>query len=183
MKMQQEGTKDICMCFKSDKKHRYETASNRAILEFHTTRFSVIIPIFVSLLAFVAELYSAAHSIEGDVSCLYIFRLLNTTFIPTHIATTTVFLYQHFSLSNYYNQVGRVRPIDDTELKAENAGLTIGSTVILAFFYALFSREVTTENQFFLFVMQCFYMLILWKFSIKDRIIIYEKPIKNVVSY
>lgn len=179
----QEGTKDNCMCFESDKRRHHEMESKGKMLQFHTTRSSVLIPIFISVLVYVVELYSVYYVAEESVSCLKLFRLFNTTFIPTHIATTTVFLYQHFSLFNYCIYVGKRRPIEDTELRTEYAGLTIGSTIVLAVFYVLFSFKVSLGNQIVLLVMQCLYMYLLWKYSIRDKIVIYEKPVKNVISY
>lgn len=171
------------MCFKLNKNLHHKIEPKAKMLEFHTTRLNVLIPIFVSTLVFIVEIYSVYHVDKEYVNWLNICRLLNTTFIPTHIATATVFLYQHFSLVNYCNNVGKMRPIDDMDVKAEYAGLTIGSTILLAFFYIIFSFKADLVNQIILFVMQCLYIWILLKYSIRDRIVIYVKTVKNVVSY
>lgn len=155
----------------------------RKPLEFHTTKYNVLIPILVSTLVFLVEIRILYYGTEECVSYLNICRLLNTTFIPTHIATVAVFLYQHFSLANYYNNGGKMRSIDDMEVKAENAGLTMISTILLAFFYVFFSSEINCKNQTFLMIMQCIYMWILFKFSIRNKVVIVEEPVKNVVSY
>lgn len=69
------------------------------------------------------------------------------------------------------------------DIKAEYAGLTLISTIVLAFFYVVFSFGVRFGTQVLLLVLQCAYMLILFKYGIRDNVIICEKPIKNVVSY
>lgn len=117
------------------------------------------------------------------MNCIHILRLINTTFIPTHIATTSLLLYQHFSLVNYYNNSRKKKTFDEMDLKAEHVGLTTISTIVLAFFYILFSFKVGLVNQLFLVIIQGIYMVILWKCSLRDKVIIYEKAIKNVVSY
>lgn len=170
------------MCFK-DKKRYHELESEKSVLTFHTTRYNVMIPIFISILVFVVEIYSVYYVAEESVDWLNILRLLNTTFIPTHIATTTVFLYQHFSLSNSFNNDREIQQIDNMEVKLEYAALTMVSTILLAFLYVLLSFKVNFGNQIFLIVMQFLYMFILLKYGIRDKIIIYKKPVKNVVSY
>ena len=170
------------MWFLSDKMRHHEMETKGRVLEFHTTRFNVWIPIFVSLFVFIVETYSVYYVSEEIVNWLNILRLFNTTFIPTHIATATVFLYQHFSLSNYYNNSGKIRPLDDMEIKAEYADRTMGSTIVLAFFYIIFSFKVSYANQIPLFVMQCYYMGMLWKRNIKDKVVVYKEPVRNVVS-
>lgn len=166
------------MCFRDRKRH-LELESKTTKLEFHTTRYNVVIPILVSLGAFCVEIYSV-YCVNGEtVNLLNILRLFNTTFIPTHIATTVVFLYQLFSLSN----MCKIRRIDDMELEPKYAGFTTVITIILALTYLIFSFKVNFLNQIILIVMQFCYMFLLGKYSIRDNIIIYEEPVKNVVSY
>ena len=148
-----------------------------------TTKLNIWIPIFISASVLFVEIYSVCCVNEECMNCLDILRLLNTTFIPTHIATATVFLYQHFSWVKNFSYGDQKRPIEDMDIKAEYAGLTLISTIVLAFFYVVFSFGVRFGTQVLLLVLQCAYMLILFKYGIRDNVIICEKPIKNVVSY
>ena len=178
----QEGTKDFCMSFKNRTSCR-KVEAKETILELHTTRFNILIPLFISAFVFFVEIYSVYYVAGEKVNLLSILRLANTTFIPTHIATTTGFLYQHFSLVNNFSYGGKMRPIEEMEIKAKYDGFTLTSTIVLAVFYVVFSFGVNFTTQILLFVMQCIYMWILFKYSIRDKILIYEEQIRNVVSY
>lgn len=171
------------MWLKSDKKRHREPESKDGILKFYITRFNILIPILISTLVFIVEVYSVYYVAEEPVNCISILRLINSTFIPTHIATTTLLLYQHCSLVNYYNSSRKKKLLDEMDLNAEHVSLTMISTILLAFFYVIFSFKVGMVNQFCLLVMQGIYMVLLWKYSLRDKIVIYGKTIKNVVSY
>ncbi|MCM1087905.1 MAG: hypothetical protein NC419_07085 [Muribaculaceae bacterium] len=170
------------MCLKSNKEQQHALGSNEEILRFYVTRFNVLIPVFISFLVFIVEIYSVYYVAEEPVTYINILRLINTTFIPTHVATTTLLLYQHFSLVNYYNNSRKKKPLSEMDLNAEYVAHTMISTIILAFFYIVFSFKVGFINQVLLLVMQGIYMIILWKYCLKDKIIIYERTIKDVVS-
>lgn len=171
------------MCFKSGRKRHQETGAKSRVLKFHTTRLNVFVPICVSLGAFITEIYSVYYVSGESVDLLNIFRLFNTTFVPTHLATAVGFLCQHFSLSNYYNNSGKMRPLGEMDIKAEYAGFTMLSTIVLAFAYVLCCFKVSCINQLPLIFLQCSYMWILWKYIITDKVIVYNEPIESIVSY
>lgn len=179
----QEGTKDICMWFMSSKKCRQEIGAKGRVREFYTTRFNVLMPIFISFFVIIVEIDSVYYVADECWNWLDIFRLINTTFIPTHIATATGFLYQHFSLYNYYNN-SKKKPLgNNVRIESENVGITTISTILMAFVYVLCSFKISYGNQFFLIIMQCIYMFIIFKYCISDKIVSYEELVENVVSY
>lgn len=179
----QEGTKDICMWFMSNKKCRQEIGTKGRVREFYTTRFNILIPILISGGVFIVEICSVYHAAEECWNWLDIFRLLNTTFIPTHIATATGFLYQHFSLDNYYNNSEKKQLGNNVRIKSENVGITMVSTILMGFFYVVCSFKISWGNQIFLIIMQCIYMFMIFKYFVNDKIVSYEELVENVVSY
>lgn len=171
------------MWFMSSKKYRQATDTKERVWEFCTTRFNILIPILISFGIFIVEIYSIYYVAEECVDWLDIFRLINTTFIPTHIATATGFLYQHFSLYNYYNNIEKKLLGNNVRIESENVGITMVSTIFMAFVYVLCSFKISCGNQFLLIIMQGIYMLIIFKYCISDKIVSYEELVENVVSY
>lgn len=170
------------MCFQGKICHdKLESEKDKLVLP--TTKLNIWIPIFISASVFFVEIYSACYVAGETMNWLDILRLFNTTFIPTHIATATVFLYQHFSWVKNFSYGSEKRPSDDMDIKARYAGHTLISTIVLAFFYVVFSFGVELCTQIVLLVLQVAYMWILFKYGIRDKVIICEEPIKNVVSY
>lgn len=152
-------------------------------IEFRRTRINILIPIFIATGAFLVEILSLyffnAHEAANATDIIH---LINTTFIPTHIATTTCFLYEHFSQANWlfskgvdWNQGGSV-------LRPQYTSLTVFSTCALGFAYVLLNVRVTFITQLILMVLQIIYMIILFKIELEDKVLIYEKPIKNVIT-
>lgn len=179
----QEGTKVICMWFTSGKKLHQETEAKKIVKEFYTTRFNILIPIFISMVVFIFEIDSIYYVDGKCVNWLDIIRLINTTFTPTHIATATGFLYQHFSLNNYYNNRKNMLPSDNLRIKSENVEITMISTIFMAIVYLFCCFKIGWVNQLFLLFMQSVYMIIIFKYCISDKIVSYEELVENVVSY
>ena len=178
----QEGTKVIRMWFTSDEKSHPEETKGR-VQEFYATRFNVLMPIFISSLVFIVEIYSKYYVSEECVNWLDICRLFNTTFSPTHIATAAGFIYQHFSLDQYYNNSNLKQTSNNIGIKSENVGITIVSTILMAIVYIVCCFRIGWGNQIFLLIMQGIYVFIIIKYCISDKVISYEKRLGNIVSY
>lgn len=151
-------------------------------IEFNVTKINILIPILISTGAFLVEILSLYYFNENDFSVIDVEHIFNTTYIPTHIATTTGFLYQHFSFANRMNEQDIDKGMRGTVLHPQYTFWTVVSTCGLGFIYALANIRVTFFSQLVLLVLQLIYMIFLLKVEIKEQIFIYESPIRNVIS-
>jgi hypothetical protein len=151
-------------------------------IDYNKTYFTIVIPLLIACFAFVVELLSWYYfSEEHDFDILEIIHLFNTTFIPTHIATTTCFLYEFFSISKHLLTDNGRWKVRDEALDERYTALTIITTLVLAFLYLVLNAKVILATQIVLGIAQILYMILLLKVELKRVIHVYKMPIYNVV--
>lgn len=167
------------------KRKSSEQDDSRFILKikFNKTAMCILIPFLISMGVFIVELYSIYHIPNNSLAIVDFLHLLNTCFIPTHIATATTFLYELYSsLQREYFDLNN-NAIKMEVIKSDKVGFTIITTIVIGFLYVLCNVSVTCLSQFILLIFQIAYMIYLYVYGVGSKVIGYREihQIRNVL--
>lgn len=158
--------------------HKENKLKSTPQIKSHVSKINILVPIFISALAFVVEIISTYYFSKEQVSLVGILHMANGALGPTQIATASMYLHKYYSQINWYRTDWNTQ-----DLKGQHTTLLIFSTIILSFMYIICMLMNVIAAQIVLFIIQLVYLILLLKVEVKDIVLVMQRPtIMNSVS-